>query len=101
VLKVVLEVFFRYELPNQPSSFTPEQLHEIRKTRMARVICDNTDLIDSIQLYPMVLPDHEINPRVPCRSGVIPSIDFSKWAEFPQTRSSMYYSNNYEPLVGK
>ncbi|CAH1381099.1 unnamed protein product [Tenebrio molitor] len=92
---------FWYELPNQPSSFTPEQLHEIRKTRMARVICDNTDLIDSIQLYPMVLPDHEINPRVPCRSGVIPSIDFSKWAEFPQTRSSMYYSNNYEPLVGK
>ncbi|XP_015522628.2 uncharacterized protein LOC107226351 [Neodiprion lecontei] len=74
---------FWYELPNQPSSFTPEQLTEIRKSRMARLICDNTDLIDTIQIYPMVLPDHEINPRVPCRSGILPSIDFSKWAEFP------------------
>nr|XP_023018296.1 chorion peroxidase [Leptinotarsa decemlineata] len=74
---------FWYELPNQPSSFTPEQLQEVRKARLARIICDNTDLIDTIQLYPMVLPDHEINPRVPCRSGVIPGIDLSKWAEFP------------------
>ncbi|KAH1021433.1 hypothetical protein HUJ04_010949 [Dendroctonus ponderosae] len=74
---------FWYELPNQPSSFTLEQLEEIRKARLARVICDNTDLIDTIQLYPMVLPDHEINPRVPCKSQVIPSMDFSKWAEYP------------------
>ncbi|KAL7306502.1 hypothetical protein TKK_0001201 [Trichogramma kaykai] len=75
---------FWYELPNQPSSFTPAQLREIRKTKLARVICDNTDLIDTIQVYPMVLPDHEINPRVPCKSGVLPSIDLSKWAEYPQ-----------------
>ncbi|KAI5748595.1 hypothetical protein M8J76_000496 [Diaphorina citri] len=75
---------FWYELPNQPSSFTPAQLQEIRKARLARVMCDNTDLVDTIQLWPIVLPDHELNPRVPCRSGIIPSIDFSKWAEFPQ-----------------
>lgn len=37
-----------------------EQLQEIRKTRLARVVCDNTDLIDTIQLWPMVLPDHEM-----------------------------------------
>ncbi|XP_043523513.1 putative uncharacterized protein DDB_G0282133 isoform X2 [Frieseomelitta varia] len=74
---------FWYELPNQPSSFTIDQLNEIRKVKLARVICDNTDLIDTIQIYPMVLPDHEINPRVPCRSGVLPSMDLSKWAEFP------------------
>ena len=24
------------------------------------------------QVYAMVLPDHEINPRVPCKSGVLP-----------------------------
>ncbi|BES92212.1 Animal haem peroxidase [Nesidiocoris tenuis] len=73
---------FWYELPNQPSSFTPEQLQEIRKVTMARVICDNTDLVDTIQKWPMVLPDHEINPRVPCKSGVIPTMDLSKWADF-------------------
>ncbi|XP_043070897.1 peroxidase [Drosophila grimshawi] len=73
---------FWYELPNQPSSFTPEQLQEIRKAKLSRLICDNTDLIDTVQIYPMVLPDHEINPRVPCKSGIIPSIDLSKWADF-------------------
>ncbi|XP_050308302.1 peroxidase [Anthonomus grandis grandis] len=76
---------FWYELPNQPSSFTLPQLEEVRKARLARIICDNTDLIDTVQLYPMVLPDHEINPRVPCKSQIIPSMDFSKWAEFPHS----------------
>ncbi|XP_068083660.1 peroxidase [Anabrus simplex] len=73
---------FWYELGGQPSSFTPEQLQEIRKAKLSRVMCDNTDLIDTIQVYPMVLPDHEINPRVPCRSGVLPSIDLTKWADY-------------------
>ncbi|XP_050574837.1 chorion peroxidase isoform X1 [Bombus affinis] len=81
---------FWYELPNQPSSFTLDQLNEIRKVQLARVICDNTDLIDTIQIYPMVLPDHEINPRVPCRSGVLPSMDLSKWAEFPTANQAQY-----------
>lgn len=51
---------FWYELPNQPSSFTPDQLQELRKAKLSRVICDNTDLIDVVQIYPMVLPDHEM-----------------------------------------
>ncbi|KAL5282648.1 HPX5 family protein [Megaselia abdita] len=76
---------FWYELPNQPSFFTPEQLQEIRKAKLSRLICDNTDLIDTVQVYPMVLPDHEINPRVPCKSGIIPSIDLSKWADYLST----------------
>ncbi|XP_004536576.1 peroxidase [Ceratitis capitata] len=73
---------FWYELSNQPSSFTPEQLQELRKAKLSRLICDNTDLIDTVQIYPMVLPDHEINPRVPCKSGIIPSIDLTKWADY-------------------
>jgi hypothetical protein len=72
---------FWYELGNQPSSFTPAQLEEIRKTRLARVLCDNTDLIQTIQLYPLVLPDHEINPRVSCKSSIIPYVYLSQWAE--------------------
>ncbi|CAB0018312.1 unnamed protein product, partial [Nesidiocoris tenuis] len=36
-----------------------EQLQEIRKIKLSRVLCDNTDLIDTIQVYPMVLPDYE------------------------------------------
>ncbi|KAG5328482.1 PERC peroxidase, partial [Acromyrmex charruanus] len=87
---------FWYELPNQPSSFTLEQLNEIRKAKLARLICDNTDLIDTVQIYPMVLPDHEINPRVPCRSGIIPGIDLSKWAEFPATSHA---AEQYDTII--
>ena len=29
----------------------------------------------------MVLPDHEINPRVPCKPGVLPRLDLSKWRD--------------------
>jgi len=70
-----------YENPNQPSSFSPHQLEEIRKIKLSRIICDNSDDIHKMQVYAMVLPDHEINPRVSCKSGVLPRIDLSKWAE--------------------
>ncbi|KAF2353932.1 hypothetical protein FHG87_015313, partial [Trinorchestia longiramus] len=72
---------FWYENPGYPSSFTPHQLEEIRKIKLSRVICDNSDDIKKIQVYTMVLPDHDINPRVPCSSGVLPSIDLTKWAD--------------------
>lgn len=76
-----------YENGGWPSSFTIEQLNELRKVKFSRVLCDNSDDIDNIQVYAMVLPDHEINPRVPCKSGVIPKLDFSKW------RDASYHSS--------
>ena len=72
---------FWHENGGWPSSFTLEQLNEIRKIKLSRIICDNTDEIDSIQVYVMVLPDHQINPRVPCKSGVLPRIDLTKWRD--------------------
>lgn len=84
-------------------SFFTDQLQEIRNVRMARLVCDNTDIIDTVQMYPMVLSDHELyvekhirklkcwnikyivnyfrNPRVPCRSGVISRMDLTKWSD--------------------
>lgn len=35
------------------------------------------------------------NPRVPCKSGIIPSIDFTKWAEYPQAAYAQHYANDY------
>ena len=96
---------FWYENGGWPSSFILEQLTEIRKIKLSRLIWENTNEIDSIQVrmfegpsstflhlnqpgflfhfqvYAMVLPDHEINPRVPCKSAILPHIDLTKWRD--------------------
>ena len=72
---------FWYENGGWPSSFTLEQLTEIRKMKLSRVLCDNTDSMDTVQVYAMVLPDHEINPRVSCKSGLLPRMDLSRWRD--------------------
>jgi hypothetical protein len=86
---------FWYENGGWPSSFTLEQLSEIRKVKLSRMICDNGDDIDTIQVYGMVLPDHEINPRVPCNSGILPKINLEYW------RDASYHAaphDNYSPF---
>lgn len=46
-----------YENDLPPSSFSQEQLNEIRKVTLARVICDNSDAIREIQ--PQVFLDKD------------------------------------------
>ena len=41
---------FWYENGGWPSSFTLEQLNEIRKVKLSRLICDNGDDVDSMQV---------------------------------------------------
>lgn len=72
---------FWYENAGEPSSFTLEQVNEIRKVRLSRMLCDNSDDIETIQVYAMVLPDHEINPRVPCKSSVLGRMNLAAWKE--------------------
>lgn len=47
---------FWYDRKGLPSSFTPEQLNEIRKTTEAKLICENSDDLPTIQLWAMRLP---------------------------------------------
>jgi len=71
---------FWYENPGWPSSFTMKQLQEIRKTSLARVICDNSDDIERIQLNAMQLPSQE-NPILSCRSDEIPKLNILAWKD--------------------
>lgn len=48
---------FWYENFFVPSAFTLEQLGEIRKTTLARIICDNSDRIQQIQPNVFTLAD--------------------------------------------
>ena len=53
-LCIIADVFARvrfrdryfYDNRNQSGSFTEQQLNEIRKTSMARLLCDNTDIVE-------------------------------------------------------
>lgn len=58
---------FFYDVPNQPSSFTEEQLGEIRKSTLARVFCDNADDIQTMQLNVFIIPSGS-NRLVSCSS---------------------------------
>ncbi|KAG8175633.1 hypothetical protein JTE90_001062 [Oedothorax gibbosus] len=70
---------FWYETQDPFLRFTQDQLTEIRQTRLAKVICDNSDTIDAVQLKAMDIPDDFLNPRVPCRN--IRSIDLRFWRD--------------------
>lgn len=78
---------FWYENEGSPNSFTPAQLEEIRRDKLSRIICDNSDHLDTVQVYSMVLPDPEINPRVACKSSILPRINLEMWRESPQHSS--------------
>ncbi|XP_046396972.1 peroxidase-like [Ischnura elegans] len=86
---------FWYENGGQPGSFTPDQLQEIRKVKLSRLLCDSGDYIRSMQVYALLLPDYEKNPRVRCNSRILPRIDLTKWKEkHPRDGNDEHFSSN-------
>ena len=72
---------FFYDLGRDPKSrFSSEQLQEIRKTSMARVLCDNTESLRSIQPLAFKLSgSSSTNALESCRSRNIPSMNLRAW----------------------
>lgn len=68
-----------YENDLPPSSFTKEQLNQIRQTSLSRVICDNSDAMDFIQPSTMTVSDAYLNAFQYCSN--FPSVDFSYWKD--------------------
>ncbi|PZC78258.1 hypothetical protein B5X24_HaOG202330 [Helicoverpa armigera] len=68
-----------YERPNRPHAFTIEQLQEIRKVSIARVLCDVGDTVTHIQAraFQRIGPE---NPMQSCEE--IPDINIKAWKDY-------------------
>lgn len=66
---------FWYE---NPTMFKPVQLEQIKKTSLARVLCDNGDNIDTIGENVFLLPDVQ-DGLISCED--LPSIDLRFWVD--------------------
>ncbi|CAK1604588.1 unnamed protein product [Parnassius mnemosyne] len=67
-----------YERPNRPNAFTLQQLLEIRKISIARVLCDVGDSVTHIQRRAFL----RIGPSNPlCGCNEIEGIDFWAWED--------------------
>uniref|UniRef100_A0A1A9Z7D9 Peroxidase n=1 Tax=Glossina pallidipes TaxID=7398 RepID=A0A1A9Z7D9_GLOPL len=69
---------FFYENGDKYAGFTPDQLAEIRKASMARLLCDNGNSIESMQPKAF-LQVSDSNPVVSCSN--IREVDLSKWID--------------------
>ncbi|CAG9784806.1 unnamed protein product [Diatraea saccharalis] len=67
-----------YERPNRPHAFTADQLLEIRKASVSRLLCDVGDKVSEIQPQGFVRagPKNKI-----CSCEEIPKIDLSAWKD--------------------
>ncbi|CAH1270774.1 PXDN [Branchiostoma lanceolatum] len=60
--------------------FSAAQLAEIRKTSLARILCDNTDGTTRMQPDVFLQPTQPGNERVACSS--LPQMDLTKWQKY-------------------
>ncbi|KAI4504208.1 hypothetical protein M0802_000679 [Mischocyttarus mexicanus] len=67
-----------YEVPGQSHSFTEEQLQELRKSSLARILCDCSDQITQIQSKVMRSIDIH-NPMMLCED--LPKMSLEPWKE--------------------
>ncbi|KJH48287.1 animal hem peroxidase [Dictyocaulus viviparus] len=79
---------FWYENFFHPTAFSASQLDEIRKTTLARIICDNADDIRFIQHNVFALEDEYGNCPVSCSDSFIDSIDLSPWKDEEPKKNS-------------
>uniref|UniRef100_A0A1A9W584 Peroxidase n=1 Tax=Glossina brevipalpis TaxID=37001 RepID=A0A1A9W584_9MUSC len=69
---------FFYENGDKYAGFTPDQLAEIRKASMARLLCDNGNSVESMQPKAF-LQVSTSNPIVSCSN--IREVDLTKWID--------------------
>lgn len=71
-----------YENDLPPSSFTKDQLQELRKMSLSRLICDNSDGMDFVQPASTTISDAYLNAFQYCSN--FPAVDLTKWKDDQQ-----------------
>ncbi|XP_044018997.1 peroxidasin homolog pxn-2-like isoform X2 [Aphidius gifuensis] len=70
-----------YENGLTPGSFTLKQLDEIRKSTMARILCNNGDRLKRIQPRAFLLKDPFLNEVADCKSYQDTGMNLTLWKE--------------------
>lgn len=76
VLKQTDRYWYENDLP--PSSFTKEQLHELRKFSVSRLLCDNVPGLDNVPKSPFLAIDSFLNALVACHDIEAPNLKIWK-----------------------
>ena len=77
----LLCVRYWYENDIPPSSFSKEQLNELRKVTLAHVVCENIESIDFVQPNVFLESDPFLNALMPCRGDtIIKKMNLNAWA---------------------
>lgn len=71
---------FWYENPDFESSFTPFQLHSIKRTNLAQILCRTMES-GTMQTHVFLPADPIDNPRIQCGTGSLASMDLTPWIE--------------------
>ncbi|KAH7698557.1 oxidase/peroxidase, partial [Aphelenchoides avenae] len=71
---------FWYENYFAPSAFTEDQLMQIRRTTLSRLICDLTGF-EQIQPFAFLKADSYENAPLSCDSSVFPPMDMNEWRD--------------------
>lgn len=70
---------FWYENDRAETRFTPDQLAQIRKISLAKVVCQNSQFIRQIQPRAFDMPDELQNAQVACQD--LPELDLYEWLD--------------------
>ncbi|XP_063371717.1 peroxidase-like [Cydia amplana] len=79
---------FWYENSMHPGSFTKEQLLEIRKSRMSRLLCDHGEGVDGVQPHSFLVPGPG-NEIVKCSE--IPAMSMYPWKDESCSKEKLLY----------
>lgn len=75
VLRQTDRYWYENDLP--PSAFSKEQLFELRKASVARLLCDNVPGLEQVPRTAFLARDQFLNAPVPCRD--VEGVDLGAW----------------------